>query len=179
MSRYGDDYGGESFPGELALWNANADRALKGRRGRQALRDLRDALLALPEGKLIEGALCTVGAEARGEGSTWARIAMDDLTEHQGEGVCAVGALVWHRKVKAGMDPEEAFRSLPTLPDTDSELSDTAGLAVREAGIAYPLAWRLAYRNDEEFGRMTPEERYTAFLAWIDAELGETAGAGS
>ena len=29
MSRYGDDYDGDDFPGQSALWQANAERALK------------------------------------------------------------------------------------------------------------------------------------------------------
>lgn len=86
--------------------------------------------------------------------------------------MCAIGALLWHRRVKAGMDPAEAFDSLPTQLDSDYDLHDTAQLAVRDAGIAYPMAWMLAYRNDEMNDSCTPEERYTAFLEWIDAELG-------
>ena len=172
MSRYYDDDPGEEFPNQYALWQANADRALKGRRGRQALRDLRDALLALPEKKLIDGAMCTVRPQGdRGQRDPYG---FDPAAEY-GEGVCAIGALLWHRKVKAGMDPAEAFDSLPTLDDENYDLSETALLAKRDAGMAYPLAWELAYRNDETYRRMTPEERYTAFLAWIDAELGEPA----
>ena len=178
MSRYGDDYGdGERFPNEYALWEANAERALKGKRGRQALADLREALAALPEPKLIEGALCTVNPAARLEHlrEGWIRHDLETRIEEQGAGVCAIGALLWHRKVKAGMDPAEAFGSLPTLPDSDFDLDDTARLAVRDAGLAYSLAWNLAYRNDETFEGLTPEERHTAFLAWIDRELAEVA----
>lgn len=175
MSRYGDDGDyDEQFPNASALFTANADRALKGKRGRKALADLRDALLALPEPKLIEGALCTVNPEKRAEQipGKWARMDFKErVEEDKGTGVCAIGALVWHRKVKAGMDPAEAFDSLPTLPDTECGLEDTAQLAVRDAGVAYSLAWMLAYRNDEQYEGMTPEKRYAAFLAWIDAEL--------
>jgi len=173
VSRAGDDYEGDSFPNESALWHANAERALRGKRGRKALADLRDALLALPARRLIEGALCTVNPDRRRPSDThrFAGAEFDDLIGRQGEGVCAVGALLWHRRVKDGMDPAEAFDSLPTLPDSDSDLHDTASLAAREAKLVYSLAWNLAWRNDETYGRMTPEERYTAFLAWINAEL--------
>ena len=182
MSRYGDDADYDnSFPNENALWHANAERALKGKRGRRALRDLREALMALPEHRLIEGALCTVNPEKRlawlAEG-TWARRGLAEHFEEGGApGVCAVGALLWHRKVKAGMDPAEAFDSLPTLPDSDYGLDDTARLAVKDAGLVFSLAWNLAYRNDETYEAVTPEERYAAFLEWIDAELAETAAA--
>jgi hypothetical protein len=108
VSRYYDDDGdGEDFPNQYEFWRANHERALKGKRGRQALRDLRDALLALPEKKLIEGALCTMNAERRlADGCISDELAAD-LAE-KGEGVCAIGAFLWHRKVKAGMDPAEA-----------------------------------------------------------------------
>ena len=59
MSRFREgDYEGE--PEEILAqgrWEHNARRALKGKRGRKALADLRAALLALPEPRLIEGAL--------------------------------------------------------------------------------------------------------------------------
>jgi hypothetical protein len=175
MSRYWDDDYEEDFPNQLAFWQANADRALKGKRGRLALRDLREALLALPEPRLIEGALCTVNPQRRieelpryGGGPDLAA-----KVERNGEGVCAIGALLWYRKVKAGMDPAEAFDSLPTLDDSNHDLDDTARLAVGDAGIVYSVAWRLACRNDETFRHMNPQERHAAFLAWIDAELAD------
>ena len=182
MSRYGDDTDyDQSYPNEAALWHANAERALRGKRGRKALADLREALTALPEPRLIEGALCTVNPEkrlARLAASTWAYKDLEYRLEEDGAiGVCAIGALLWHRRVKAGMDPDEAFDSLPTLPDSDYDLDDTAKLAVRDAGLAHSLAWMLAYRNDEQYEGMTPEERYMAFLAWIDRELAEVAAA--
>ena len=196
MSRYNDydDYEGE--PEQILAqgrWEHNARVALKGKPGRKALRDLREALMALPEHRLIEGAVCTVGAGERRariaaqERAAWERMSpryrpaepdlevagdLDALIRSEGEGVCAVGALVWHRKVKAGMDPAEAFASLPDLADEGTDaLQETAHLAKEEAGLTFTLAWELAYRNDETFSRKTPEERWTAFVAWIDQEL--------
>jgi len=219
MSRFSDydDYEGE--PGQILAmgrWQHNARVALKGKRGRQALRDLREALMALPEHKLIEGAVCTVGpgprraayraeaeqaqvrrreyylreaARLRAEGRPDIAERFDgyaasprelDLTgieeldrhlERDGEGVCAVGAYVWYRKVKAGMDPAEAFASLPdAVAGGGDALEETARLG-EAAGLTFTLAWELAYRNDEHFRRITPEERHAAFVAWIDTEL--------
>lgn len=186
MSRYSDDYD-ESFPNQAALWEANYERALKGKRGRKVLADLRDALLALPEPRLIEGALCTVGAtaEAQQRDAEWKASpppagwspydpvagSLRDATDGQGEGVCAIGAYLWHRKVRSGAEPGEAFASLPRLLQDDHDISETAS-AAEAAGVAYVLAWRLAYMNDEWF-HGTPEERYTAFLEWIDAQLAD------
>jgi hypothetical protein len=177
-------------------WEWNSRQALKGRKGRQALRELREALLALPEKRLIEGAVCTVGAEERKARhmadatrlweSTppeyrWSRAPLSDEAERlesrvsrDGEGVCAVGALLWHRAVKAGADPAEAFASLPDVAAEDSDgLADTASLARAQAGMTFTLAWNLAYRNDETLRGKTPEERYEAFLTWIERELAE------
>lgn len=182
MSRYNEGDGDEDFNNQWAFYTANARRALKGKRGRKVLAELREALLALPEKRLIASAMCTVDVERRKaehpdyeyDGRTipnYTRESIEELVAEQGEGVCAVGAYLWHRNVKAGMDPAEAFAQLPTLPGDESDLSETAGLA-RSAGVVFGLAWELAYRNDETFESSTPEERWVKFIAWIDAELG-------
>lgn len=195
MSRYSDydDYEGE--PEQILAmgrWEHNARVALKGRRGRKALADLREALMALPEHRLIEGAVCTVGAAGRREAiygremAEWESMPpewkpskpwldetekFDDQAKRNGEGVCAVGAIAWYRKVKAGMDPAEAFAGLPDLADEGADaLTKTANLG-ESAGLTYTLAWELAYRNDETYAQKTPEERWSAFVAWIDREL--------
>ena len=88
-----------------------------------------------------------------------------------------IGAYLWHRKVTLdGADPAEAFDSLPVLVGEDDcdPLTETADLG-KQAGMAYELAWELAYRNDETYAAMTPEDRYAAFLAWIDEQLAVSA----
>jgi len=216
MSRYSDwdDYEGE--PEEnlaIGRWQHNARAALKGKRGRQALRDLREALIALPEHRLISGALCTVGgvdqrlplmtatevdayrdglieagadeksamlcAHALNEERAGERHKLRQSIERQGgEGVCAMGAYTWYRRVKDGMDPGDAFASLPLIFDGDSnggdQLGETAEIG-KASGLVYTLAWELAYRNDETFKEMTPEGRWQHFIAWIDKELAEVA----
>jgi hypothetical protein len=212
VSRYSeyDDYEGD--PEQVLArgrWERNAKAVLRSRRGRKALAEIREALLALPEKRLIEGALCTVGGAERVPEVTEAEIdaefgrlksagiwqpgyyTRDDLAnwkrddrederraitenaEGQGCGICVNGALLWHRLVKGGMTPEEAFAALPTVVTADgvNPMEETARIAEKDAGIAYTLAWELAYRNDETYRGKSPEERYAAFLAWIDAEL--------
>jgi hypothetical protein len=103
----------------------------------------------------------------------------DVLAENGGTcGVCLVGAYLWHRKVTEGAAPDEAFAALPVVlgEDGGDPLTETADLG-KDAGLPYELAWELAYRNDETYRDMTPEERYTAFLAWIDGQLAEQAAA--
>jgi hypothetical protein len=218
MSRYReyDDYEGTA---EEILrqgrWERNARAALKSKRGRKALAELREALLALPEKRLIGGAMCTVGGVARipdvteaeidekharseaagftnwGDTPAYRRNAraeqmredrqdqrdqITDLVATGGQGVCAIGAFLWHQKVKGGADPAEAFASLPTVAGDGGAdpMTETADLG-KQAGLAYTLAWELAYRNDETYELKTPEDRYTAFLAWIDRELAEAS----
>ena len=191
MSRFVDcDEDDETWALDMGRWQHNAKAALKGKRGRQALRDLREALMALPEHRLIDSALCTVGAEQRRaplveealklneQAPGWQFPQLDELAdldrqvEQAGEGVCAIGAYVWYRKVKDGMDPAEAFASLPTVLSADDgdALAQTARLG-EEAGLTFTLAWELAYRNDEKFRNRTPEGRWSAFVEWIDQEL--------
>lgn len=197
MSRFSDydDYEGE--PEQILAygrWQHNAQTALKGKRGRRALRELREALMALPEHRLIEGAMCTVGSDQRrakaiadetarcaaftGSYQPVPNLAVAEAlarkVELHGEGVCGIGAYLWYQKVKAGADPHEAFASLPTVLDAEDEntLDETAYLG-QDAGLTFTLAWELAYRNDETYRAMTPEERWSAFVAWIDQELAE------
>lgn len=87
MSRFGEG-DGEEFAGQYELWEANARRALGGKRGQAALRDLESALVELPSKRLISGHLA-----------------------HRGE-VCAIGALVAHRRAANGEDRDVVLREL-------------------------------------------------------------------
>lgn len=65
----------EDYPGQFELWQANCERSIRGRVGQEELRELREALLAMPEKRLIlgtlddeEGGVCAVGAYARRKG---------------------------------------------------------------------------------------------------------------
>lgn len=196
MSRFADyDNDEEDWALNMGRWQHNARVALKGKRGRKVLRELREALMALPEHRLIEGAMCTVGGvdkrlppvpidSASTEVLRYSRWAHEEREQARkrlatkGEGVCAIGAIVWYRKVKAGADPAEAFASLPTVLDAEDGdgLEWTARLG-EEAGLTFTLAWELAYRNDETLRNMTPEERHAAFVAWIDQELASDSAA--
>lgn len=221
MSRFDgdsyDDYDDEDGEARALEWNRKVRGALRSEEGRAHLTAMRAALLALPDKRLISGALCTVGGvdaklpaigdaelaelaaksaarcaeagidlgpdwpkqSARSEQidrEDWREKFTDTIGENGGaEGVCFIGAYLWHRKVTLdGLDPAGAFAVLPAVIGEDDEdpMTETAEMG-QQAGLAYELAWELAYRNDEVFGSMTPEERYTAFLAWIDGELAQ------
>src|SRR5580704_5658182 len=125
MSRGGcDNWDDENYPNEAAFWENRADMALRGKRGRKALADLKEALLALPEKRLVSRALSTVGVVSFS--NDFRRDYIDELLAEQGVGVCAVGAYIWHQRVKAGESPDEAMRALPMLDDDACTLHDTA-----------------------------------------------------
>lgn len=172
MSRVGDGDGDEEFPNAWAFWHHREQQVLNGKRGRKALADLRDALHALPEKRLIARALCTVGRPAPVTPDYLGEEA--ELVREQGEGVCAVGAYAWFKRVQSGMDPDEAFRSLPLAADFEDPYA-TIDEGAR-AGLGVTLAWVLMSLNDDAAARLTPEDRYEHVLRWIDARLDLASG---
>jgi hypothetical protein len=188
MSRSGSDYDGEEdFPNQGAFWWHNAQRALKGKRGRKALAELREALLMLPEKRLVSGAISTAALAAKAEAMpdtrpSWAneghivpnyqKTEALAKCESEGVGVCAIGAYLLRKRVlELGETPAEAMQRLPSLADVeDCGLWETAAVG-EQAGLTNSLAFLLADRNDETYGSCTPEQRYEQFLAWIDKEL--------
>jgi hypothetical protein len=85
MSRHGysDDLGDED-PLQLGRWRGRVASAIRGRRGQQLLRDLRDALDAMPEKRLIaeqleaDGEVCALGAVGRARGIEMSGIDPED-----------------------------------------------------------------------------------------------------
>ena len=149
-----DDYEPPEYENAAELFEHNVRLALVGKKGRRFLADLREALLALPEKRLIEGEFC--------------RPKTDEATEPSDFEVCAVGAFAWWQKVKAGTDPVAAFEALPSLDEYSPFETAWAG---RDAGAPAILAWEMASANDETFHGLSPEERYAKLLAWIEERL--------
>jgi len=88
VTRFGSEYE-EQFPGQGELWEANLGRAISGKRGQAALRDLEQALLEMPEKKIIRG----------------------KIADRQGQ-VCTVGLLALHRRTRAGEDRATVLAAL-------------------------------------------------------------------
>jgi hypothetical protein len=86
MSRFDCADDADTIPWEM--WKTIVSRALAGKRGQRALAEFEEALLALPERKLVEGTLASE------------------------EGVCAVGALVALKRA-----PTTATSSTPPSRD--------------------------------------------------------------
>jgi hypothetical protein len=162
----------EDYPGQFNLWHANVRRSLAGSKGQAALRDLEAALLALPEKRLIANRVAKEGD------------------------VCAVGAIVAHRKVSLGLAREAVLRELegdqttppkwygtpetkppwwddPSQHDDEDEEGETEDIGVA-AGIPRMVAWRLVALNDMDLDYCTPETRYEKVLAWTRRNLKST-----
>jgi len=145
--------GDEEYPGQWWLWEQALNRAMNGRRGQQVLRDLERALLELPEKTLIDGSLS------------------------DGEGVCAVGAYVAHKRVEAGEDRDEVLARLRKLAYNehwdefeDFEAEQSTIDEGQAAGMQLTLAVTIAGLNDEAY-KITPEERYEKVLAWVRSRI--------
>lgn len=175
MSRscYTDDYGDE-FPGQLALFRANVDRSMRSKAGQARLRELRDALLALPvkaleretfaQGRPDSPEVCALGA--------WA------LAKSGGD-VEAAGAMV-----PADADDYETYDALkphgwPRLVVLDViyfndeiEFVYDEFLGPHRSPYAYHTAgdWPVRYGREE-----TGAERYARILEWVESRLFDRA----
>ena len=81
----------EDFAGQFFLWQANCERSLRGRQGQVELKELRAALLALPQKRLIlglledeQGDLCAIGAYAKRKGLDLSKYDVDSDTPDVG-----------------------------------------------------------------------------------------------
>jgi hypothetical protein len=81
----------EGFPGQFELWQANCRRSISGKQGQQELIQMREALLALPEKRLIHGLLaneqgevCAIGAYARHKGIDISKFDPEDYSDEVG-----------------------------------------------------------------------------------------------
>jgi hypothetical protein len=145
-------YDGEDFTAH-GRWEGALKASLNSKRGQAALRKLREALLALPEKRLIanslsdEGQVCALGALAAYEygkatGKTWIE-AIDDIDNGEGD----------------------------YMPETIR--------VVQDLGFSYTLAWTIAEENDREVWSFkggvvtaeTPEQRYEYMLAWVERRI--------
>lgn len=81
----------EDFPGQFELWQGNCERSLRGKAGQEELRELRTALLAMPEKRLIadaledeEGGICAIAAYGKHKGIDLSKFDVDYETDEVG-----------------------------------------------------------------------------------------------
>lgn len=177
MSRvdYCDD---EEYPGQFNLWHANCLRSLRGRAGQASLRELEEALLALPNKRLVrhvvacEGDVCAVGAvlavrRAKERGLDVAA-AVDDLNREFGDRYKQAYDDTAERGEAVGMPRLVAWKVVAL---NDIEIDGT--YAEAEGPLQQCEAWRYQghLRGLSVWREFTPEERYAKVLAWVRAQL--------
>ena len=81
----------EDYPGQFDLFQANCERSLRGKQGQEELGELRTALLALSDKRLIhglledeEGGVCAIGAYAKHKGLDLSKFDVDSDTDDVG-----------------------------------------------------------------------------------------------
>lgn len=182
MSRHADaGFDDDYLELSIGRWDHNLRTAIAGKRCQKILREMREALLALPQRRLIAGDLATPDGE-----------------------VCAVGALAAHKRAIAQgtpiVDAAKALAAQDPIPWQDYErqpdgswvrtlqwpdgraritISHGEGednlpytLAVGEwAGLVETLAQKISYLNDETWEHCTPEQRWQKALDWVDSKI--------
>lgn len=191
MSRFpeGDEYD----PLAQGRWEANVVRSIKGRKGQKALRDLRDALLAMPEKRLIrddfatpDGEVCAVGAavayqRAQAKGVTITEAARELAAEDPDpwDGYTKNPETGRYEKQVERVRYDAATRSMvptgkfftETRYHDDDPADYTASRGKVEAGFSWTLAWQIGWQNDEGWGHLSPEQRWQKCLKWVESKL--------
>lgn len=165
MSRFNDgecdcNYGCEN---SCRLWNlheASVKRALTSKRGLLVLQDVKRALLALPQRRLIAGALCLEGEVCL----VGAYVAYRKMTKEKWTTISQ--AIYWLHDDDTYIDPEDGLQ-------TDDTEWDTAR-AGELAGMARMMAYEMAYKNDQQWDRDSPEQRWQHAIDWVERLIAES-----
>lgn len=139
----------DSVEDELRGWafQANCERAVKGKKGQAFLQELEAALIAMPEKKLVPRFQNELGY------------------------VCPLSAVYLKRKIAEGKTRDQALDELERSIPPDGYGWDATVAASEALKIVKPLAYQVMYVNDEDCYGATPEERYSRVLAWVRSEL--------
>lgn len=138
----------EDYPGQHDLWQANCTRSIESKEGQAALRELEQALLALPSKRLIA----------------------NELEDADGE-VCAIGALARYRNYTPKADPDWE------MEEVGVELGMPELVAWKVVALN-DIDLDLYYdRKQDRCVPYTPEERYERVLAQVQKWLGATTPA--
>jgi hypothetical protein len=160
MSRsgYSDDGDGDQW--QHIMWRGQVASAIRGKRGQSFLRELIDALDAMPEKRLIKNHLTIAPADTYGP-PTMAQYYRDNSYgdgKFAEVGVCAIGTVGLKRGVDMyALDPE----------DYDA----VAGAF----GVARQLVQEVEYVNDEQWSEDgSAEARWRRVRDWASRNLKET-----
>lgn len=181
MSRFRDG-GEEGMPWEL--WVTVVSNALGGKRGQEALAAMEEALLALPEQKLIEGHLayggqvCAIGAFVAHRRATDEGVDMQAVIDAMGAGVkcwCGHKRESHSAETCSGMCWQGRPCTCSEYDPDNGETDHETVVAGQDAGLPRTIAWHLAFLNDEEWGGASPEGRYEQMLTFVRRAQGKEA----
>jgi hypothetical protein len=172
MSRscYTDDFG-DDFPCQLNLYRANVDRSIASKAGQARLRELRDALTALPEKKLADEVFAPPTGEACALG-VWAKRHIPDAETVQtfdGDDNDTAELL------KPFKWPRLVVMDLVYANDEPNYIYESH-LGPHREPWAYrdPRAWPLERARLE-----TDDERYARVLAWVEERIAVSPSSGA
>lgn len=150
MSRFSDD--GDETGLTPEMWWHNIDLAIKGKRGQKALRELLQALEAVPGHVLVR----------------------DYLADDERGVACAVGAYAAYKRIATGKANSwgEALHALRQQYGYEPDGYEMGVIGKAETGMTTTLAQHLAYQNDEGHWRAkTPEELWQVTYDWVKSQL--------
>ncbi len=156
-------------PLALGRWRGQVKSATRGQRGQKLLREMLAALDAMPEKRLVSGALEISSEADERNAQKWADFFKDPDAanryrahyvetrppDYKEGDVCALGALGRVRDLDmSGLDPE-----------------NSEGVAAA-FDVAEPLAREIVYMNDEaHWLPETPEQRWKRMREWVARQI--------
>jgi hypothetical protein len=115
----------EDYPGQFGLWQGNCERSLRGKRGQEELRELRAALLSLPEKRLIHGVLesedgevCAIAAYGKRKGLDLSKFDLDYDSDEVGIAGGMPKLVAWKvvemndEELHKGYTPEQRYEKM-------------------------------------------------------------------
>jgi len=157
---------------EAGRWRAAVNRALKGRRGQEFLRALREALDAMPDKKLYPGSFATADGEYCTLGVLGAQrgIRMDDLGD---ESWCDTELVGDRFGIATSLAAEVMYLNDEYLADTHKWV---------EVEICGPMPPYSLVRGHQQHKRFVsvpnpnhPEERWKKVREWVEENIMEKA----
>ena len=180
MSRsgYSDD---EGEPGQFAMWSGQVASAIRGKRGQAFLREMAEAMDAMPDKRLIAHDLRQSVEVGPSPSERWAGVRGSGKVDELRIESCAAaayhtGAPPLANVCAIGTVGERRGMPLETLDPMDPE-------SIAHAfGIAHQLVSEIEYMNDEAFDSVwnpithtsrpiTPEESWTRMRAWVASQI--------
>lgn len=146
MSRSYSYDGDEQFDNQGMFIYQAFRRAIEGKRGQKLLRDMADAMDAMPVKRLVKGTFETADGD-----------------------VCALGAAGQRR----GVDMIHLNKLAAEANGDDDLVAYVVDGAAQAFDVASSLAQGVMDNNDDGPAGETPEQRFLRVRRWIACELGE------